>query len=191
MFGRHVRRTLALAVFFVLGSGVVAAFAQAPVPRNRVTLSMIAKNKIKINRYFQAGLRFGKDVVVVKAGGTLVVRNQTRDEPHSLSFVPKSALPKTLKAINGCFQGKGICGPLGQAHQIDQQGNPKVPAVDINQPGIDTASPQGDSWIFAPRGQATATLPSTRTLKVTARAGTTLWFICGFHPWMQGVLRVR
>jgi hypothetical protein len=29
------------------------------------------------------------------------------------------------------------------------------------------------------------------TIKVTAKAGTSLYFMCGVHPWMQGKIVVK
>jgi hypothetical protein len=28
-------------------------------------------------------------------------------------------------------------------------------------------------------------------IKITAKKGSTLYFICGLHPWMQGTIKVR
>jgi hypothetical protein len=187
MSRRSLPGVLALALLLGLGTTAVTVFAQAPAP-NRTTLDMVAgKNGFKPNRYLQIGMRFSKDVVSIKSGGTLVARNRTPGEPHSLSFVPKSKVPKTLKAVERCGAPKTICAQLGVAHQVDQQGNPAKPLVDAGNPGIDTASTAGDSYVFAPKGQK----GSRMTLQVSAKPGTTLYFFCALHPWMQGVLQVR
>jgi hypothetical protein len=187
MSRRSLSGVLALALLLGFATAAVTVFAQAPAPK-RTTLDMVAgKNGFKPNRFLQIGLRFSKDVVQIRSGGTLVVRNRTPGEPHSLSFVPKSAIPNTLKAVERCGAPKTICGKLGIAHQVDQQGNPAKPLVDVGTPGIDTASTAGDSYIFAPKGQK----GSRMALQVSAKPGTTLYFFCALHPWMQGVLQVR
>jgi hypothetical protein len=183
MVHRPLARTLALAAMLALGgSAVAAAGANAPAPPRTATLDMTSKVIFKINRYVQDASRFSKDVVVVKSGGTLVVRNRS-DQPHTLSFVPKGKLPTTTKQMNNCGTPGSICGDLGVAHELDQEGNPTKAVVDLNQPGIDTASSAGDSWIFNPH--------QTLKLKVSAKRGANLHFLCGIHPWMQGVLKVR
>ena len=44
------------------------------------------------------------------------------------------------------------------------------------------ANVPGDSLFIKPNGSVSA--------PVTAKAGTTLHYICIFHPWMQGVIKV-
>jgi hypothetical protein len=178
--GSRARALTAATVLALAASTAGTAVAKTP-PRN-ATLDMTSKVSFKINRYVQDASRFGKDVTVIRSGGTLKVRNLS-DQPHTLSFVPKGKLPRTEKQINNCFSPGTICGDLGTAHQIDDQGNPTVMAVDINQPGIDTASTAGDSWVFAPH--------QTQKLKVSAKKGANLWFLCAIHPWMQAELKVR
>jgi hypothetical protein len=47
--------------------------------------------------------------------------------------------------------------------------------VDVNKPGVDGP---GDSYFIAPTAKKL-------TFKVTAKKGTTLYFLCAIHPWMQ------
>jgi hypothetical protein len=176
-------RALAAATVLALGASAVGtAVAKAPAPPKKATLDMTSKVSFKINRYVQDASRFSKDVTVIKSGGTLTVRNRS-DAPHTLSFVPKGKLPRTEAQMNNCQAPGTICGDLGVAHAIDDSGNPTKAVVDINQPGIDTASTGGDSWVFGPH--------QTMKLKVSAKKGANLWFMCAIHPWMQGELKVR
>jgi hypothetical protein len=184
------RRTLSgvTAVAVVLGFAASAATvpAQAPAP-SRARLDMVNPgDSFKPNRFIRSRLRYSKDAPVIASGGTLVVRNRT-GQPHSLSFVPRARLPRTIKAVARCGAPRTICAQLGIAHQIDQSGNPRKAVVDVGRPGIDTASSGGDSFVFSPKGQKGARL----TIVVSAPAGSNLSYFCGIHPWMQGVLRVR
>ena len=43
---------------------------------------------------------------------------------------------------------------------------------------------KGDSWFTGERKG------THDVAKVTAKAGTTLYFICAIHPWMQGSVKV-
>jgi hypothetical protein len=180
--GSRARALTAATVLALTASTAGTAVAKTPSTPKRATLDMTSKVNFKINRYVQDASRFSKDVTVIKSGGTLTVRNRS-DGPHTLSFVPKGKLPRTEKQINNCFAPGTICGDLGTAHKIDDQGNPSVMTVDINQPGIDTASTAGDSWVFGPH--------QTQKLKVSAKKGANLWFLCAIHPWMQAELKVR
>jgi hypothetical protein len=54
--------------------------------------------------------------------------------------------------------------------------------LDKGQKGFDT---RGDSLFLAPAG------PHKRaTVVVSAPAGTTLYYVCAVHPWMQGEIVV-
>jgi hypothetical protein len=77
-----------------------------------------------------------------------------------------------------------ICNKLGAAHGADpnSQGPPKFQYLE-NGVGQNTAPKvdrPGDSGITGPgkRGESI-------NLKVTAKKGTTLYFLCLLHPWMQ------
>jgi hypothetical protein len=54
--------------------------------------------------------------------------------------------------------------------------------VNVGGPGLDA---RGDSLLFGgPFDQAVEA-------QVTAPAGTTLYYLCVIHPWMQGSIKVR
>jgi hypothetical protein len=172
----------ALAVAGVaVGSAVAAKGGGAPkVDR----IQVVSKVKVKPGFYVQDGLRFTPYKSSVKAGGTIKVTGKNAaafsEGPHSFSLVRKSQLPKTGKQINNCK----VCGQLAQEHGIDPNdpnSQPKTVLVD----GGDGFNKPGDSAIFD--GQNIKSL----TLKVSAKKGTTLYYVCGFHPWMQGSVKVR
>jgi hypothetical protein len=59
--------------------------------------------------------------------------------------------------------------------------------VNVGKPGFDSP---GDSVAIieakgAPAGHKSVTVP------VSAAPGTTLYFMCGLHPWMQGKIVVK
>jgi hypothetical protein len=120
----------------------------------------------------------------VRKGATvkLTRKDLSAGEPHSLSFVKKSQLPKTNKAIDNCQNPGHICFKIGVAHQFDPQtGNVAKPVVDVNKPGVDGP---GDSFYIAPKDKGLS-------FKVTAKKGRTLYYVCAIHPWMQGSIKVR
>jgi hypothetical protein len=106
--------------------------------------------------------------------------------PHTFSLVTKSSLPTTAKQRKECFTPGKIC--MGIAHWYGLKGEelPKVPLVEAGKEGWDTmgtASKKGDSYFFAKKGESVEQV-------VSAKAGTTLYFICAVHAFMQGSIKV-
>ena len=158
---------------------VVAAVvpAVAATPRN-ATLTVKGGTIFKPNRFVGDSLRFGSDVTAIKSGGTLTIKDRTREpQPHTFSIVRKSQVPRTARQLERCK----VCGTLGQAHGAPENGEgpPTIPLVDKGAKGFDQA---GDSLAFAGR---------SAKLKITAKTGRTLNFMCVIHPWMQGKVVVR
>jgi hypothetical protein len=52
--------------------------------------------------------------------------------------------------------------------------------IEAGKPGLDKV---GDSLVLAPNGTVSA--------KISAKAGSTLWYVCAVHPWMQGRINVK
>jgi hypothetical protein len=181
------RRTLAGAAAPALGLAVAVAAvvpATAGQAPSRATIKAIDRSDFKPNRYLQVGFRWDRDVTNIRSGGTLTIRNRT-SEGHSFSLVKKSDLPRTLAGMEACFSPTGVCGRLGVAHgAIDpttgEEGEPTIPLVNVGPEGFDRP---GDSIALAPR--------STTRVKITAKKGARLYFLCAPHPWMQGKLVVK
>jgi plastocyanin len=151
----------------------VPALAASSAP-SKATLHTVGKSSYKINQYAQDGSRFDKSALTIKSGGTLTVADKS-GAPHTFSFVTKKQLPKTTNQINNC----AVCNTLGAQHQLDAQGNPTVLSVNAGATGFDKA---GDSQVIAPKKSV--------KLKITAKKGSTLYYLCLIHPWMQGKLTV-
>jgi hypothetical protein len=130
---------------------------------------------------------FGPKTIV--EGEELRVVNDTSPSmggPHTFSLVTKGSLPKTPKARKTCFTPGKIC--MGIAHWYGLKGeeNPKNPIVEAGREGWDTmgtVTKKGDSYFFGKKGESVEQA-------VTAKAGTTLYFMCAVHPWMQGQIKV-
>lgn len=169
---------LALAV-----AGGTALAKSKKVP-NKVTVTAGGKvsSKFGINRFgvFRDAAHFAPGVVVLRSGGTLTLKNRDAQEPHTFSIVAKKDLPKTRRKLENCGAPNTICDKVGLAHEFDQQGNPTKPVVDVGAPGVDQV---GDSFVLEPK--------KSQTVNLSAKAGTTLYFMCGIHAWMQGSLKAR
>jgi hypothetical protein len=185
----HRKILLSLAAVAVAGVGVGTAVAATETPASRrVTISTPATEAYKINRYVQFGLRWNRDAYTIRSGGTLVFKNVQSDEPHTFSILRKNQLPRTKRRLNQCGAEPPAtpryapCRAIFQAHAPDAQGNPQNAVVNKGRPGIDAP---GDSVFIPPKGSPQP------TIRVSARRGRTLYFICLVHPWMQASLRVR
>jgi hypothetical protein len=125
----------------------------------------------------------------VHEGEELRVVNATMPNmvgPHTFSLVTKGSLPKTAKQRKECFTPGKIC--MGIAHWYGLKGEelPKNPIVEAGAEGWDTmgtASKKGDSYFFSKKGASIEQV-------VTAKAGTTLYFMCAVHAFMQGRVKV-
>jgi hypothetical protein len=184
MLGRRklfVVPVTALAVAGVaVGSAVAASGGKAPKVDK---LKIVGGAKVKPGFYIQDQLRYTPYKSTVKSGGTISVKGGFAafgEGPHTFSLVKKSEQPKTAKQVNNCK----VCGKIAQEHGVnpnDPNAQPTNPFVD----GGDGFNKPGDSAVID--GQNVKTLK----LHVTAKKGTTLYFMCAIHPWMQGQIKIR
>jgi hypothetical protein len=177
----------AVTVSVALGVSGVAVAAKGSAP-SKTTIKAVQKIKMKPNRYIQDGLRWDKDVYRVKSGGTLKIVNVAASEgPHTLSVVKKNQLPRTAAQVNNCR----ICGQIAQQFGVSDPNDPNaVPQFQYVENGTGTNTPAnidrpGDSALTGPgkKGESVS-------VKVTAMKGTTLYFLCAIHPWMQAKIVV-
>lgn len=182
------RRTLAGLAVLALGAGgagTAVAAKQAAAPAS-VTVKSIASGTFKPNRYIQDGARYDRDVYTIRSGGLLTFRDATKggeEGPHTLSVVKRSQVPNTFGKLQQCFANKGVCGKLNNEHGATDKGI-KNPLLNTGKPGLDGA---GDSAFIAPNGNP----HSSVKLKVSAKAGSKLYFFCLVHPWMQARIDVK
>jgi hypothetical protein len=128
----------------------------------------------------------------VTVGDQLEIVNKTNPKqvgPHTFSLVTKGSLPKTPKARKGCFAPKKICLAIAIWHGF----NPKTEKITKNPAKAgpagwstmgDAKSKKGDSWFSGEKKGGHF------SQEVTAEAGTTLYYMCAVHPWMQGKVNV-
>lgn len=142
--------------------------------------------KFKINRFVEDTLRWDKDVYTVKSGGTLHIVNLAAGEgPHTFTVVARKDEPRTLPALFGCK----ICETLAKAHGADPNSNapPKFLFLEngVGQQKPPSVDRPGDSGVTG-KGKKGESID----LRVTAPAGTKLYFMCLIHPWMQAEVNV-
>jgi plastocyanin len=172
-------------------AAVGASAAMASTHAGGVTIKVADKGQTYvINKSATDTMYFSPATASVKSGQTLTFTYEgtPQDEPHTISVVAKKDLPTTNAEINACSNGGDkVCNSIIAGHIK----NPKAPpgptndivhwTIDKGKPGLDGP---GDS--IAIEGAKHKTI----SIKVTAPAGTTLYFFCVVHPWMHGELKV-
>jgi hypothetical protein len=169
-----------------LAAGITSVAAAGAAGPAKTVIKVTSKVSMKPNRYVQDGLRWDRDVYTVRSGGTLhIVNTFAKEGPHTFTVVKPKDLPKTGAQTLNCQ----ICGKLAAAHGADPESNapPKFPFLEN---GVGQATPPnvdrpGDSGVTGEGKQG-----ESIDLKVTAKPGTTLTFMCIIHPWMQAKVKV-
>lgn len=173
-----VRTTIAVAL------GLTASLALMPAAAGAAD-DLGAANTVYM-KDGKGGLRFVAPKTII-AGEDLEVLNQTNPKqvgPHTFSLVTKGSLPKTPKARQVCFTPKHICMAIAKWHGVKGNGPVTKNPVKAGAPGWDTLgsiTKTGDSWFTGEKEPGTSIVQ-----QVTAAAGTTIYFMCAIHPWMQG-----
>jgi len=182
------KRTLGTAAIVVaVASAVPAIGSAAGTSTTRTTspkIDILGGDSFVPNRYVQDRLRFAKDVYVLKSGTQITITSKTPGPPHTLSVVRKSDFPKTARGLHSCFAPGSICDKLFGAHGFPEgEGPPATPLVNVGAKGFDKA---GDSIVIGPEA------PNNKaTVKLTAKKGTALFFMCVLHPQMQAKIVVK
>ena len=167
-----------LGVTAAVSLAVGGAFAATSAPK---VDHLVIRSGTHVNpgHWIRDDLRYTPFASSVRSGGTISIKGDKGaygEGPHTFSLVRKSQLPQTPKEINNC----AVCGKIAQAHGADpnSQEPPPNPFVD----GGDGFNKPGDSVYFE---------KNPAPLKVTAKKGKTLYYLCAIHPWMQGKVVVK
>lgn len=176
------RKLIACLGVLCLALGVTAIAGAAGKAPAKATIKQSQSFSFAPNKYVKDTLRWNKDVYHVKSGGTLHLVNSVITEgPHTFSVVRKKDLPRKASQLQNC----AICHKLGAAHGADPNSD-APPKFMFLENGVGSETPPnvdrpGDSALIGP-GQKKG---ESVDLKVTAKKGTTLYFMCLIHPQMQ------
>jgi hypothetical protein len=148
-------------VVAVTASLCVAVPAVAQAPKN-AKLRIVGGVQMQPGKFIRDDQRFKPGNLNVRSGGSVTLRNRAKTEdPHTLSLVNKSDLPRTPQEAFECE----ACGPFFAAHQVNEEtGDVGQPLVNVGETGFDQP---GDS-IFVPPG-------GTVRFDVSADKGKTLY----------------
>lgn len=186
--GRYLLGMTALVAAASASVGVVAAGAGSG--GCGATVRAMAGERVAINRYVQDDMHFSPGTVTIKSGCTLTFEygSPGQTDPHTLSIVAASELPRTPAQIDDCK----VCEQIGARHVKNptQPPGPTNPVlhwtVNAGRPGLDAP---GDSRAIL-EGPGAPSGHKSISIEVTAPPGTTLHFLCAVHPWMQGTIKV-
>jgi hypothetical protein len=182
-----LRKLTVVAVGMLVALAAMGGATATAAPRTRTTIKSVTSFRFKPNRYIQDGLRWNRDVYAVRSGGRIhVVNGDGSEGPHTFTVLRKKDVPKTVRTLFNCR----ACNALTRAHGANPESEdpPRFPFLE-NGVGQDTppdVDRPGDSGLIG-----TGRKGDSVDFNVTARAGTTLYFICLIHPWMQAKLQVQ
>jgi plastocyanin len=177
------RRTLLIAALVALGSALVAGPALAQGTKTVETRGGETLNPS--GQFVKINFRFQPKNISVSSGSVVrwVDNDEDADEPHTATIADQADLPSTIEELEACYEPGGLCIETIAAHDPGLDEEPPFNfVVDTGGPGLDA---RGDSLLFGgPFDQAVEA-------QVTAPAGSTLYYLCVIHPWMQGSIKVH
>ncbi|MBV9004964.1 MAG: hypothetical protein JOZ98_06370 [Solirubrobacterales bacterium] len=130
-------------------------------------------------------LQWTPGIITVHSGEAIkLINSDNSGDPHVLVIALKKDLPRTAAQIDNIFTNKVV-----------REIAPKL-LINVNNPNLGfkayqtNAGPnglnqEGDSLVITPGGPH-----KTASWLVSAKAGTTLYYFCAIHPWMQGEIKV-
>jgi plastocyanin len=187
---RRTRYVVSFAVGLACATSLAAFALASPAKPQQDRVVVFAKDKgvtFAPNKFIQDNMYFAPGTVRLKSGDSLTFKfgDAKAMEPHTLTIVKKSDLPKTGGQVENCKPCEEYATPhLKNRKAPPDQNNPIVHwTLNKGQPGLDTV---GDSIAIQQPGPH-----KSITVQVTAPAGTTLYFLCAVHPWMQGKIVVK
>ena len=183
----------------------LAGAAPPPKPDN-VTVKIEGKSTFSRHGVSET-FHFPDAPTKVHSGGFITFDNQTNDG-HTMTLIAAADIPNSFDC-KLCDQVNGVYFPNGSPAGFnidggfinDDASQADANAVDANGFAIedfDTVSHSngtdpatiGDSTLVDANGSNNQGFPTTRVVQVTAPPGTTLEYICTFHDWMHGTIKV-
>ena len=171
---RSRKRYVFAAALAAIGGSLAVA---VPLATSASTALVVTKGTevFDINGAAMATFRFAPEVLTVASGTEVTWRHLDKgSDPHTITIVTsRSHLPHDFEGEN--------CKPCQAAQRGHFRRGRPVPVLNKGRPGLDR---EGDSLFQAPKRGATV------SAVISAPAGTTLYYVCIIHPWMQATIKV-
>ena len=175
-------RTSLIAVIAALVPALVAGPALAQATK---TVEVRGGDTLNPGQFIKNNFHFQPKNISVTSGSVVrwVDNDKDADDPHTVTIADQADLPQTIEQGDACFEPGGLCIQTLEAHDPGLDELPPFNfVVNTGGPGLDA---RGDSLLFAgPFAQSVEA-------QVTAPAGSTLYYLCVIHPWMQGRINDR
>lgn len=175
-----MKKVLCILPLGLLGLLAIPAIGSGAAAPGVDHIAAVGKLSFEPNGFFKDGQHYTPQVSVVSHNGKLVIKNKTKED-HTFSLVRRSQVPSTLREANACYGPKGGCNTTLENHGFNDN-DPSNDRLKVNKgkAGFDRS---GDSVLLR-RGK-------TVVEQISAPAGHTFYFMCVFHPQMQGIVRIR
>ena len=177
-------RTVFVGATAALMLAVMAAPASA-APAPAATVEVRGGDILQPGQFIKNNFRFVPRRITVSSGDVVrwVDRDRSADAPHTITVADRADLPQTIPQLDACYAPDGLCTETIEAHDPLSDFQPPFDfRVVRGGPGLDT---RGDSLLFA------GPFAQSIRARVTAPAGSTLFYLCVIHPWMQGRITVQ
>jgi plastocyanin len=175
-------RTSLIAVIAALVPALVAGPALAQATK---TVQVRGGDTLNPGQFIKNNFHFQPKNISVTSGSVVrwVDNDEDADDPHTVTIADQADLPQTIEQGDAWFEPGGLCIETLEAHDPGLDELPPFNfVVNAGGPGLDA---RGDSLLFGgPFAQSVEA-------QVTAPAGSTLYYLCVIHPWMQGRINVR
>lgn len=180
---RKPRRLAVLAGAVAAAAALATGAATGGGASNGTTVRTQGGESFVPNGKIMATLKFSPGHLVVTSGETLTFEHaDDTQEPHTLSIVNAADVPGTIDDVFNCGAPGTVCDDVFQAVGQALGGEPTSSQfVNISDgSGLDGRL---DTLFLLPGDSVSAT--------VTAPSGSTLYFMCVIHAWMQGTITVK
>jgi plastocyanin len=172
----HVGLVVALLTFALVGTGGVARAQPAATVDILGGVTIVAEESLTVD------FRFAPVEVTVATGEKVRWENNADlPEPHTVTLVKQSKLPQDLASLEACYGPGEPCSRALNKHGPRRDRKIVVEDEKDNEIGLD--EPRDSRYIEGALGSAL-------TARISAPAGTTLYYLCAIHPWMQGRIGV-
>jgi plastocyanin len=158
----------------LLGTAALVAVTSVSAGASSGTVAVRGGEQFEPNALIQSTFRFSPGSISATSGQTVtwVDEDRAADEPHTITVVNKADLPTDIEEVFEC----DVC-----ADALFRHFGAGVPVPVLNAGGSGFDAP-GDSLLMLPGESVSAV--------ISAPAGTTLYYLCALHPWMQGSIAV-
>lgn len=165
------------AALVALAASAVALTAAGPAGAAKV-VHIMGGTEFVPNQHLSQTNHFMPRVTYVRPGGYIRWEDHDKTvEPHTVMAVTAANVPNTVDELFSC----SIC-ELWKQHLVDPNDESSGIArkkVNVGKSGFQR---EGDSLLLLNKEMSAA--------RINAGAPRTIHYLCAFHPWMQGIIRV-